>query len=174
MILANFTVKIFDFNETEFEMDPKYKAYSIGLWFEASVIEEKINSIFRKFFRTFLTLFLMPFMITVVFFLIAEVIFIVFFSNRIFRTIKDLYDKIEILSQQHRLRKKTKKRMNNNNNSFDKSSPNSTEADNDLDDFRSHLLDGSSTVRRRRASTKTKSNMLGASGDDAQGNLDVL
>jgi hypothetical protein len=99
MILANFTVKIFDFNETLFQTEPKFKAYSIGLWFEASVIEEKINSIFRKFFHTFLTLFLTPYLLTVAIFLIAEVIFIVFFSNRIFRTIKDLYDKIEILSQ---------------------------------------------------------------------------
>lgn len=73
MVLANFTVSIYNFNQTDYLLNPKYKAYTFGLMFEASIIEEKIQSIFRKFFNNFLNLFLRPYLVTVVFFLIAEI-----------------------------------------------------------------------------------------------------
>ena len=73
MVLANFTVLIQNFNETEYIVSPKYKAYTFGLMFEASIIELKIQSISKKFFNNFLNLFVLPYMLVVAAFLIAEV-----------------------------------------------------------------------------------------------------
>jgi hypothetical protein len=67
--------------------------------FESYLIDGKIEEIQRKFFDIYLTLFVLPFLGIVCFFLVGEVIFIVWFTRKIFRTINGLYDKIEMLNQ---------------------------------------------------------------------------
>jgi hypothetical protein len=67
--------------------------------FESYLIDEKIEAIQQKFFDIYLTLFVLPFLGIVCFFLVGEVIFIVWFTRKIFRTINGLYDKIEMLNQ---------------------------------------------------------------------------
>jgi hypothetical protein len=67
--------------------------------FESYLIDGKIEEIQQKFFDIYLTLFVLPFLGIVCFFLVGEVIFIVWFTRKIFRTINGLYDKIEMLNQ---------------------------------------------------------------------------
>lgn len=105
MIMQNFSVFIEDFKSP----NKIPKDYTLGVMFESSLIEEKIATIQRKFRRTFLVLFMAPFLAMVAFFLICEVVFLAYFTRRIFRTINDLFEKIEMLSQQHSKSHKLKK-----------------------------------------------------------------
>ncbi|TNV85727.1 hypothetical protein FGO68_gene754 [Halteria grandinella] len=78
--------------------------------FESVLIEEKIATIQHKFIRTFLVLFMAPFLTMVGIFLLFEVLCLVYFTRRIFSTINDLFEKIEMLSRQHS--KSLKKKIN--------------------------------------------------------------
>lgn len=94
-MMQNFSALIFDYKS------PIYirKEYTLGVMFESSIIEEKIATTQKKFFRTFVVLFMTPFLTMVSLFLICEVIYLTIFTRRIFSTINDLYDKIDMLSK---------------------------------------------------------------------------
>jgi hypothetical protein len=77
---------------------PEKKPYTLGVLFEYSYIEKTITSIENKFYRTFLVLFVAPFVAVTLVFLISEVLLIIWFTNRIFITINELYDKIDLLN----------------------------------------------------------------------------
>ncbi|TNV85829.1 hypothetical protein FGO68_gene14428 [Halteria grandinella] len=79
--------------------------------FESSIIEKKIATIQHKFLRTFLVLFMAPFLIMVSFFLICEVLFLINFTRRIFSTINDLSEKIQMLTLHHSKSLKMKKKL---------------------------------------------------------------
>ncbi|TNV85850.1 hypothetical protein FGO68_gene15363 [Halteria grandinella] len=78
MIIQNFSVHIEKFSEDN--RGEIYKHYTMGLMFEASVIDEKIQAIKDKFIRTFLVRFLPPFLGVVMITLICEAMFIVIFT----------------------------------------------------------------------------------------------
>ncbi|TNV85546.1 hypothetical protein FGO68_gene11413 [Halteria grandinella] len=90
------------------ELPMRQKAYTLGVMFESYEIEDKIQEIQRKFLRTFLILFMMPFLIMVCVFLLGEVVYIIWFSRKIFNTINYLYEKIDMLNKQHNAHKKPK------------------------------------------------------------------
>ncbi|TNV85843.1 hypothetical protein FGO68_gene7215 [Halteria grandinella] len=106
MMMQNFSVHLQEFPERSPDI---YKSYTLGVMFESSIIDEKIASTQKKFYTTFLVLFLIPFLCMVAVFLICEIIFIVIFTRRIFTTINDLFDKIDMLNKQHRNALKRKK-----------------------------------------------------------------
>ncbi|TNV85841.1 hypothetical protein FGO68_gene299 [Halteria grandinella] len=97
MMMQNFSVQIIDYKS------PKkiQKDYTLGVMFESSIIEQKIAATQKKFFRTFIVLFIAPFLFMVTLFLICEVIYLTIFTRRIFSTINDLFEKIDMLSKQH-------------------------------------------------------------------------
>jgi hypothetical protein len=70
MILANFTVKIQGFNPS---LPTKYSIFSIGLIIETTVIDAKINYIFREFQNTFMMLFMLPILVGIGVLLILEI-----------------------------------------------------------------------------------------------------
>ncbi|TNV85395.1 hypothetical protein FGO68_gene1070 [Halteria grandinella] len=109
--MQNFSVQIQDFRSP----NKIPKDYTLGVMFESSLIEEKIATIQRKFLRTFLVLFMAPFLMMVTFFLICEVLFLIHFTRRIFSTINNLFEKIQMLSQQHSKSFKLKKKQGNDN-----------------------------------------------------------
>jgi len=98
MIISRYKVLIQQFGAPNQSVPPQYKMYSIGLYFDASIIKREINSISEGFYTIFLKKFLLPYLLFVAAFLIGQVIFIVYFSNKIFKTINELSDKIQILS----------------------------------------------------------------------------
>ena len=65
-----FEIKLLDFADGGFT---KSKQYSIGVMFDASLIETKIALISGTFYRAFVNLFLMPFLIAVAVTLIVEI-----------------------------------------------------------------------------------------------------
>ncbi|TNV85710.1 hypothetical protein FGO68_gene10425 [Halteria grandinella] len=99
MIMQNFSVHIQKFTP---DTNEAYKQYTFGLMFESSIIEEKIQLMQHKFYKTFLVRFVPFFLGIIIFFQICEVIFIILFTKRIFLTINDLFEKIDMLSKQHR------------------------------------------------------------------------
>ena len=62
MILSNFTVYIESFAVPP---DNKNVVFSVGLIFDASIIDEEIQTIFEQFRSTFFNLFLTPYLIVV-------------------------------------------------------------------------------------------------------------
>jgi hypothetical protein len=62
MLLANFTVKIRGFMPGQ---ATKYKQYSIGMMYDAIVIDSELESTFRTLRRAYNVLFLLPFTITI-------------------------------------------------------------------------------------------------------------
>lgn len=90
---------------------PKYKNYTIGIYFEGDFIARQNSAVNSKFFKTFLRRFLLQFLVVVVLFLGGEIFFIVYISRNLFRPIKDLYDKIKLLSEKHSESKKRKKKI---------------------------------------------------------------
>ncbi|TNV85868.1 hypothetical protein FGO68_gene4533 [Halteria grandinella] len=97
MMMQNFSVQIVDY-KTPMKQS---KEYTMGVMFESSIIEQKIATTQKKFFKTFIVLFMAPFLFMVTVFLICEIIYLAIFTRRIFSTINDLYDKIDMLSKQH-------------------------------------------------------------------------
>ncbi|TNV85795.1 hypothetical protein FGO68_gene11749 [Halteria grandinella] len=97
MMMQNFSVQLVDYKS------PKkiQKEYTLGVMFESSIIEQKIAATQKKFFRTFIVLFMAPFLFMVTLFLICEVIYLTIFTRRIFSTINDLFERIDMLSKQH-------------------------------------------------------------------------
>ena len=55
--------------------EPLYKQYSIGVYFDAGLIKRKISSIQNMFVKTFLQKFLLPYLLFVAFFLVAQVMY---------------------------------------------------------------------------------------------------
>ncbi|TNV86120.1 hypothetical protein FGO68_gene15523 [Halteria grandinella] len=104
ILMQNFSIYIEDFESP----NKIPKDYTLGVMFESSLIEKKITAIQHKFLRTFLVLFMAPFLTMVSFFLICEMLFLVLFTRRIFSTINDLFDKIQMLSEQHSAKMKKK------------------------------------------------------------------
>ncbi|TNV85884.1 hypothetical protein FGO68_gene11011 [Halteria grandinella] len=98
--IQNFTVNIEHFKEAG--VPRKTKSYTLGVFFESTVIEAKIKQIENQFYHTYIFLFVVPFLVMVIIFLVCEIIFIMRFTRKIFRTINDLYDKIDMLSKQQR------------------------------------------------------------------------
>ena len=106
MIITNFSVNIENFKNA-----PKsQKVYTLGLMFESSLIEEKIASIQSKFYSNFIRLFMTPFLLIVSAFLLVAVLFIHGFSRRIFTTINNLSDKIDLLNRHHKVKAKNQRR----------------------------------------------------------------
>ncbi|TNV85767.1 hypothetical protein FGO68_gene2662 [Halteria grandinella] len=98
MMLKNFTVNIEQFAQIKQEQ----KSYTLGVMFESKIIEEKIAETQKKFYRIFLVLFMMPFLGLVILFLVSEILFIISFTKKIFQTINDLFEKINLLNKHHR------------------------------------------------------------------------
>lgn len=75
MVLTNYSTMILDYVDHQ---NPywvqKYKTYTIGLMFEASIIESEVDAISAKFLRTFNMFFLLPYMIIVIIMIAGEIL----------------------------------------------------------------------------------------------------
>jgi hypothetical protein len=69
MIISRYKVLIQQFGANQ--SGPLYKMYSIGLYFDASIIKREINSISEGFYSIFLKKFLLPYLLFVAAFLVG-------------------------------------------------------------------------------------------------------
>lgn len=99
MVITNFSVNYVNFQP---HMPQLSKTYAVGVMFDSELIDAKINSTQRLFVSNFISLFLVPFMLIVSAMFIVEVAFLVQFSRKIFRTINELYNKIDLLNKHYR------------------------------------------------------------------------
>ncbi|TNV85694.1 hypothetical protein FGO68_gene4109 [Halteria grandinella] len=99
MAITNFSVNYVNFQPN---MPQKMKTYTVGVMFDSQLIDAQINQMKAHFVDNFIFLFLTPFITIVGIALLLEVLFIVQFSRKIFKTINDLYDKIELLNKHYR------------------------------------------------------------------------
>eukprot|EP00347_Sterkiella_histriomuscorum_P017132 403350545 len=98
MILSKLRIKLKKFDSKSSE---KFKDFDFGLIFEGDYIKRGKDDILWRFNSIYGHYFILPYVILLMIFTVAYMIFLIWFSTRIFNPMDELYEKIEVMIQKH-------------------------------------------------------------------------